>query len=142
MSTRTRIILRFYDGSFQYGGAAVKALIGQALPNGFMGAQLPPVWGKMTKREKLQWLSKDLKYGVSLELYQEPRETRKKCSMYWQNKVKKRPVVAKPPEQGIPQPVIHWGGPQVQQRVDQPEEWARRARAEQRRQRWVLDDGF
>lgn len=134
MSTRTRVILRFHDGSFQFGGGAVKSLIQQALPHGFMGAVLPVNWGHMTKREKLQWLATKLRYGLSLELYQEPRETRKKCSMYWQAKVKREPqVIFRPPP------------PPVQRRQEIPVRQQPGAPA--RRDRnvapgWLLDDQF
>lgn len=160
MSTRTRIIFRFHDGSYQYGGAAVKALINQALPNGFMGAQLPPDWGRMTKRQKLQWLSKDLKFGMSLELYQEPRSTRKKCSMYWHNRIKKQPKPAQPPVNAYAaqEPVV-WGRGEQQAQQPAPGEVRRivggeldalmRARVPQRPRRpvvpqmpWGFDEGF
>lgn len=96
MSTRTRIILRLENGMFIFGAAAVRVLINRAIPNGFMRVQLPFNWSEMRKRDKLLWLSKLPGVNAGLELFQEPRRTRKSKSLYWASRKKIPPPFPNP----------------------------------------------
>jgi len=81
MSTRTRVVLR--GPGLEYTGAyAVKKLIELASPKGVINFKFPPDWNEMHKRDKLQLLSRQLPAGYRLDLFQEPRETRLKQSLY------------------------------------------------------------
>jgi len=81
MSTRTRVVLR--GPGLEYTGAyAVKKLIELASPKGVINFKFPPNWNEMHKRDKLQWLSQQLPADYKLHLFQEPRETRLKQSLY------------------------------------------------------------
>lgn len=69
---------------------------------------MPPDWNKLSKRDRMMRLGEYLGPNDTLQLFQEPKGTRKNKSLYWQAlwnrhrpKVKPRPV-----QQLVGQPVV------------------------------------
>lgn len=93
MSTRTRVVLNI-EGRIVVGPRAVRELLvltaRDPVDSSFPTWRGPDLSKRvfqhmvgMTKREKLLEQAKKLPLGCSLVLFQEPRHTRKKHSIYW-----------------------------------------------------------